>query len=57
MDLDDVSIQGQLHDDGRLRMVSRDDYQITNHVKLRKNFRTEMTDELPRPAPVVKYHY
>jgi hypothetical protein len=52
MNLDDVSIKGELHSDDRLRMIARGQNQLRNFVKFRTNFRAEMIEGLMRPEPV-----
>ena len=46
IDLDDLQIKGELLNDNRLRLSARDQYQITDRVTYRKNFRKEISDGL-----------
>lgn len=46
VELDDMSIKGELLNDNRLRLSSRDKYQITDRVTYRTNFRREITDRI-----------
>lgn len=55
MDLDDISIKGELHNDDRLRMLARESNRLRNYVKYRTNFRPEMVQGLMRPEPKVSY--
>ena len=51
VDLDDLTIKGELLNDNRLRMSSRDQHQITDRVSYRNNFRKEIVDGLEIPWP------
>ena len=53
LDLEDVDIKGELHSDDRLVIITRERNELRSHVKLRKNFRKEITEALPLPAPSV----
>jgi hypothetical protein len=44
--LDDLSIKGELLNDNRLRISSRESHKITDRVSYRNNFRKEITDSL-----------
>lgn len=55
MDLDDLQIKGELHNDDRLKLIARDKNQMKNYVKYRTNYRAEIIEGLPKPAPQVKY--
>lgn len=46
VDLDDLNIKGELLNDNRLRMSSRDQHKISDRVTYRDNFRKEITDGL-----------
>lgn len=48
MDLGDIDIKGELHNDDRLRMISREPNSLRNHVKFRTNFRKEIVQNLPQ---------
>lgn len=52
LDLDDVAIKGELRNDDRMVLISRDRNNLKNYVKFRKNYRREMVEELPRPRPL-----
>ena len=53
LDLEDVDIKGELHNDYRLVIIARERNELRNHVKLRTNFRKEITEALPLPAASV----
>lgn len=55
MDLDDITIKGELHNDDRLKLLARQKNELKNYVKYRTNYRSEITEDLPRPKPQVKY--
>ena len=55
MDLDDVSIKGELHSDERLRMLARDRNQLRNYVQYRTSYKSEMIEGLMRPEPQYQY--
>lgn len=55
MDLDDITIKGELHNDDRLRMLAREKNKIKNYVKFRTSYRAEMVQGLMKPEPVVRY--
>jgi hypothetical protein len=55
VDLDDVKIKGELHNDNRLRMMARESNSLGNYVKFRTNYRQDIVEELPMPEPRVKY--
>ncbi|MBX7231032.1 MAG: hypothetical protein K1X29_03000 [Bdellovibrionales bacterium] len=42
MNLDDIAIKGELHNDGRLRTLTRDKYENKKYFRLRKNYRQEI---------------
>ncbi len=46
VDLEDLNIKGELLNDNRLRLSSRDPHKITDRVNYRTNFRKEITDSL-----------
>ena len=46
VDLDDLNIKGELLNDNRLRLSSRDKHQIADRVSYRTNFRREIIDAL-----------
>ena len=51
LDLDDLSIKGELLNDGRLNIIGRERLSLQNFVKFRTNYREIMIQELPTPAP------
>ena len=51
VDLDDLNVKGELLNDNRLRMSSRDQHQISDRVSYRNNFRKEITDGLETQWP------
>lgn len=55
MDLDDLSIQGELHNDDRLKMIAREKNRLKNFVKYRTDFKAEMIEGLPKPEPKQQY--
>jgi hypothetical protein len=55
MDLDDLQIKGELHNDDRLKILARQRNDMKNYVKFRTSYRKEMVEGLPKPKPKVKY--
>ena len=55
MDLDDLSIKGELHNDDRLKIIAREKNRLKNYVKYRTDFKAEMIEGLPKPEPKFKY--
>jgi hypothetical protein len=55
LDLDDLEVKGELQNDDRLNILARERNELRNYVKFRTNFRSEIIEELPQPAPGVKY--
>jgi hypothetical protein len=55
VDLDDMMIKGELHNDDRLMIISRQKNELKNYVKFRTTFREEMLQELPVPKPKLKF--
>ncbi len=55
LDLDDLEVKGELINDDRLVILNREKNELSNFVKFRTNFRSEIVEELPTPAPGVKY--
>ena len=55
LDLDDIEVKGELINDDRLVILSREKNELKNYVKFRTNFRPETIEELPQPNPGVKY--
>ena len=48
MDLDDLMIKGELHNDDRLLILSRQKNEMKNFVKFRTNYREEILQQLPK---------
>lgn len=48
MDLDDLTIKGELHNDDRLLIISRQKNEMKNFVKFRTNYREEILQQLPK---------
>ena len=46
IDLEDLNIKGELLNDNRLRLSSRDQHQIRDRIAYRNDFRKEITDTL-----------
>lgn len=55
MDLDDLSIKGELHNDDRLKLIAREKNRLKNYVKYRTDFKAEIIEGLPKPEPKFKY--
>lgn len=55
MDLDDITIKGEFHNDDRLKLLARQKQELKNFVKYRTDFRNEITEDLPKPHPKIKY--
>ncbi|MDC0980490.1 hypothetical protein OAQ84_02005 [Bdellovibrionales bacterium] len=55
MDLDDLQIKGELHNDDRLRMLAREKNKLKNFVKFRTDFRAEIVEGIRKPAPRFRY--
>ena len=51
VDLDDLSIKGELLNDNRLRLSARDPHKMAERVTYRENFRPEIIDALEVPWP------
>ena len=49
LDLDDLSIKGELHNDDRMNMLARERNELKNYVKFRKSYKAEIVEELPIP--------
>jgi tRNA A37 methylthiotransferase MiaB len=47
IDLDDMMIKGEIHNDDRLMILARQKNELKNYVKFRTNFREEILQELP----------
>ncbi len=57
VDLDDVNIKGELQNDNRLRILSRERNQLKNYVKYRTNYRSEVLEDQPKPASAARYSF
>ncbi len=57
VDLEDVAIKGELQNDNRLRILSRERNQLKNYVKYRTNYRPEVLEDQPRPASAARYSF
>lgn len=55
IDLDDMMIKGELHNDDRLMILARQKNELKNYIKFRTSFREEMLQELPIPRPKKNY--
>jgi hypothetical protein len=55
MDLEDLTIKGELHGDDRLKIIAREKNRLKNYVKYRTDFRAEIIEGLPKPEPKVSY--
>jgi hypothetical protein len=51
VDLEDLTIKGELQNDDRLNMIGREKNELRNRVKFRTSYRPEMIEALPTPAP------
>ncbi len=51
VDLEDLSVKGELLNDNRMRMSSREATRVQDRVKYRKNFRPEITDGIDIRLP------
>ncbi len=49
VDLDDLMIKGEIHNDDRLMILARQKNELKNFVKLRTSYKEEMLQELPVP--------
>ncbi len=55
LDLDDLMIKGELHNDDRLLILSRQKNELKNYIKFRTNYRQEILQQVPQPAPKKKF--
>ena len=53
VDLEDIQIKGEVHNDNRLRFYQRNRAKLENHVRIRKDFR----DRIKQANPLMKTHY
>jgi hypothetical protein len=49
MDLDDLMIKGEIHNDDRLMILARQKNEMKNYVKFRTSYKEEILQELPAP--------
>jgi len=47
MDLDDLMIKGEIHNDDRLMILARQKNEMKNYVKFRTSYKEEILQELP----------
>jgi hypothetical protein len=52
MDLDDLSVKGEMHSDDRLSILARQKNDLKDYVRYRKDFRPELYQELPKERPI-----
>jgi hypothetical protein len=51
VDLEDLAVKGELLNDNRMRMTSREAAKVQDRIKYRKNFRPEIADGLDIRIP------
>ena len=51
IDLDDMMIKGELHNDDRVMILSRQKNELKNFVKFRSSYREEILQEAPEAHP------
>lgn len=54
VDLEDLNVKGELLNDNRMRMSSRESTRIQDRVKYRKNFRPEIIDGIDLRMPAAE---
>ncbi len=54
VDLEDMSVKGELLNDNRMRMSSRETTRVQDRVKYRKNFRPEIIDGIDVRLPAAE---
>lgn len=54
VDLEDLNVKGELLNDNRMRMSSRETTRIQDRVKYRKNFRPEIIDGIDLRLPAAE---
>lgn len=47
MDLDNIMIKGEIHNDDRLMILARQKNEMKNYVKFRTSYKEEILQELP----------
>lgn len=55
LDLDDLMIKGELHNDDRLLILSRQRNELKNFIKFRTNYREEILEQVPKPQIKKKF--
>lgn len=55
LDLDDLMIKGELHNDDRLLILSRQRNELKNFIKFRTNYREEILEQVPKPQVKKKF--
>ncbi len=50
LDLDDMIIKGELHNDDRILLLSRQRNDLKNIINFRENFREEILQQIPKTA-------
>ena len=55
LDLDDMMIKGELHNDDRINIYTRQKNELKNYVKFRTSYKEEMLQELPVMQPKHKF--
>ncbi|MFK8137889.1 MAG: hypothetical protein AB8E15_05990 [Bdellovibrionales bacterium] len=54
VELEDIKIQGELHNDNRLRFYQRNREKLKSHVRLRSNFRDKIQLGSKKHLPVAE---
>ncbi len=54
VDLEDLNVKGELLNDNRMRMSSRESTRVQDRVKYRKNFRPEIIDGIDLRLPAAE---
>lgn len=49
LDLDDIEVKGELHNDNRLKFYARQKNRLKNYVKFRQNYRDVIQQQVPQP--------
>ncbi len=55
LDLDDLMIKGELHNDDRLLILSRQRNELKNFIKFRTNYREEILEQVPKQQVKKKF--
>ncbi|MBK9294048.1 MAG: hypothetical protein IPM57_06320 [Oligoflexia bacterium] len=56
IDLDDMMIKGELHNDDRINIMARQKNELKNYIKFRTSYKEEILQELPVSNPVKKFY-